>query len=61
MASSHSKDLSLGLIDLAHDSNPLSMSIASTTAWPIRLLPSTNGWLLISEKPAAAALSTRLG
>lgn len=30
----------------------------SIAAWPTRLLPSTKGWLLMSEKPSAEAFST---
>ena len=30
-------------------------------ACPIRLLPSTNGWFMTSEKPKAAAFSTAVG
>ena len=42
-------------------SYPLSTRNVSMAACPIRLLPSTNGWFMTSEKPKAAAFSTAVG
>ncbi len=44
-----------------HTSCPLRMRNTSIAAWPVRLLPSMNGWLRMIEKARAAAFSASVG